>query len=117
VATKEDRDESCPVSRCCSIDRSVGKYCLRVARVNYHVTLSRFLRRIPFLKVKPTPCWWFTAATLGLVAAATFLFNRFVAPPGAMLISPVGYVVGSAVVLALEYRGRQVVLEQVEMKK
>jgi hypothetical protein len=70
-----------------------------------------------FLKVKPTPCWWFTAATLGLVAAATFLFNRFVAPPGAMLISPVGYVVGSAVVLALEYRGRQVVLEQVEMKK
>jgi hypothetical protein len=60
-----------------------------------------------FLKVKPRPSWWFTAATLGLVAAATFLFNRFVAPPGSTLISPVGYVVGSAVVLAIEYRGRR----------
>jgi hypothetical protein len=35
------------------------------------------------------------------------LFNRFVAPSGSMLISTVGYVVGSGVVLALEYRGRQ----------
>jgi hypothetical protein len=60
-----------------------------------------------FFKVKPTPCWWLAAAALGLVAAATFLFNRFVAPPGSTLISPVGYVVGSAVVLAVEYRGRQ----------
>jgi hypothetical protein len=59
------------------------------------------------LNVKPRPSWWFPAATLALVAVATSLFNRFVGPPGSTLISPVGYVVGSAVVLAVEYRGRQ----------
>ena len=58
--------------------------------------------------VRPKPFCWFPAASLLLVAATAFLFNRFASPaqPGT-LISPVGYVAGAVLSLLVDYRGSQ----------